>query len=159
MQNSMEMFNLSVINGKNLFSSNSLQIFKFVNLTWNLVLRPMEICRIQWGCSIFLLSTGTPFSGKFGPNIQICQFHLKFSAKTNSNMQNSMGMFTFSLFNGKHVFWAFLVQKIKIVYFTLNLVLRLIQICRILWGYSLFLFSTGNTLFGQIWSKKSKFSM
>ena len=36
---------------------------------------------------------------------------------------------------------------------------RLTEICKIQWWCSLFLFSTGNTLFGQNWPKKSKFSV
>ena len=39
------------------------------------------------------------------------------------------------------------------------MVVRLIRICRIQWCCSLFLFLRGNTLFGQIWSKKSKLSL
>ena len=35
----------------------------------------------------------------------------------------------------------------------------LIQICKIQWRCPLFLFSTGNTIFGQIWSKTSKLSV
>ena len=43
------------------------QKFKIVSLSWNLVLRLIWICRIQWRCSILLLSTGyVIFWGKFG---------------------------------------------------------------------------------------------
>ena len=43
------------------------QKFKIVSLSWNLVLRLIWICRIQWRCSILLLSTGyNIFWGKFG---------------------------------------------------------------------------------------------
>ena len=35
----------------------------------------------------------------------------------------------------------------------------LIQICKIQWRCPLFLFSTGNTIFGQIWSKTLKLSV
>ena len=59
----------------------------------------------------FLFRLEIPILGKFGPQNQNYQFKLKFSSWTNSNMQNSVMLFTFS---------------------------------------------TGNTLFGQIWSKKSK---
>ena len=42
------------------------QKFKIVSLSWNLVLRLIWICRIQWWCSILLLSTGyVIFWGKF----------------------------------------------------------------------------------------------
>ena len=53
--------------------------------------------------------------GKFGPKNQNCQFKLKFGNKTNSNMQNSMMMFTFSVFNHNYPSWVNLVQKFKIV--------------------------------------------
>ena len=55
-------------------------------------------------------------------------------------MYNSMAVFTFSVLDGKHPFWANLVQKIKIVSFSWNLVPRLIQICRVQWWCSLFVF-------------------
>ena len=71
-------------------------------------------------------------------------------------MQNSMMMFTFLLFDRKSFFCANLVEKVKISSLSWNLVLRLIRICRIRWWSSLFLFLTGNTLFGQIRPKKIK---
>ena len=51
----------------------------------------------------------SPFShwsilGKFGAKNQICQFILKFGTKTNLNMQNSMVMHTFSVFDQKRFF-------------------------------------------------------
>ena len=49
-------------------------------------------------------------------------------------------MFSFSIINQKHPFWTNLVQKLKIVSFTLSLVPRLIPIWRIQWWYSVFLF-------------------
>ena len=45
---------------------------------------------------------------------QNCQIKLKFGTYTNSNMQNPL-VFLFSVLDGKHSFWANLVQKIKIV--------------------------------------------
>ena len=80
-------------------------------------------------------------------------FKLTFNTKTNSNKQNSMVVFTFSVLDEKHLFWANLVQRVKIVSLIWNLVPRLIQTCRIQWCCSLFLFYSGNTFFGQIWSK------
>ena len=67
--------------------------------------------------------------------------------------------FTFSVFDRKYHFWVNLVQKIKIINLSWNLVLRLIRIWRIQWWCSFFLFSTRNTLCEQIWSKKSKLSV
>ena len=96
-----------------------------------------------------------PFLGKFGPKNQNSHFKLKFGTYTNSNMQNSMVMFILSVFDWKYPFWANLVQKIKIISWSLNLVARLIRICWIQWCCSLFSFWTGSALLGQIWSKLS----
>ena len=43
---------------------------------------------------VFCRLPETPFLGKFGPKDQICQFKLKFGIETNSNMRNSMVVFT-----------------------------------------------------------------
>ena len=86
------------------------------------------------------------FLGKFCPKNQNYQFKLKFGTYTNSNMRNSMGKFTFSVFDGKYPFWANLVQKVKIISWSWNLVPRLIWICRIQWWRSLFLFLIGANL-------------
>ena len=51
-----------------------------------------------------LFSTGNTFFGKFGSKTQNYQFKLKFCTYTNSNMQNSMVMFTFSVFDWKYLF-------------------------------------------------------
>ena len=40
---------------------------------------------------------------------------MKFDTQANSNMQNSMVMFIFFVFDLKYRFWENLVQKIKIV--------------------------------------------
>ena len=56
-----------------------------------------------------------PFSGKFGPKNQNCQFILKFGTLTNANMQNSMAMFNFSAFYWNYPFRVNLVQLINIV--------------------------------------------
>ena len=82
-----------------------------------------------------------------------CQFKVELGTLTNSNMQNSIGMLTFFVFNRKYPLWDNLFQKIKIVNLRWNLIPRLIRICRIQWCCSLFLFSSGNSLLGQIWSK------
>ena len=70
------------------------------------------------------------------------------------NAMNSMVLFNFSVFEQKYLFHENLVATFKIVCFKWNVVTTLIRICRIQWWYSLFLFLSGNTLFGQIWSKK-----
>ena len=56
-------------------------------------------------------------------------------------------------------FLSKLGPKIKILNLSLNLVHRLIRICKIQWWCLPFLFYTRNTLFGQIWSQNSKLSV
>ena len=56
-----------------------------------------------------------PFLGKFSPKNQNCQFILKFGTWTNSNMHNSMAVFSFFAFYWNFSFWANMVQLIKIV--------------------------------------------
>ena len=67
-------------------------------------------------------------------------------------MYNSVMVFTFSLLDQKLLFWANLVQKIKIVSLSWNLVPRLIRICRILWSCF-----TGNTLLFKFGRKNKNF--
>ena len=52
---------------------------------------------------------------KFGLKDQYFQFKLNFCICTNSNIQNSMVMFTLSPFDRKYPFWVNLFQKMKIV--------------------------------------------
>ena len=61
-----------------------------------------------------------------------------------------------SLFDWKYLFWVNLIQKLKIISLSWNFVPRLIQICRIPWWCSLFLFSTGNTVLGKFGKKKKR---
>ena len=42
--------------------------------------------------------------GKFGPKIQYCQFKLEFGTFTNSNIQNSIVMFDYSVGDKKYLF-------------------------------------------------------
>ena len=65
--------------------------------------------------TFFCFRVETPFFSKFGPKNQNCKFKLKFGTWINSNMQNSMVVFTFSVLEWEHRFWANYVQKIKIV--------------------------------------------
>ena len=64
---------------------------------------------------IFSFRPEIPFLGRFGQKNQNCQSKLKFCTQTNSNMQNSVMMFSISVFDHKYPFWVNLVQKIKIV--------------------------------------------
>ena len=55
---------------------------------------------------------------------------MKFDTWTNSNIQKSMAMFTFYVFDRKYPFLANLVQNVKIISLSWNLVASLIQICK-----------------------------
>ena len=109
-----------------------------MSLRWNLILTLIRICRIQWWCLLFSFSTGHTLFRKFGLKNKNCQLKTKLGTWTNSNMQNSMEMFTIFVCGRKYPFWANLVQEIKLVSWRQNLVLKLIRICRIQWGCSLF---------------------
>ena len=58
-----------------------------------------------------------------------------------------------SFFDWNYLFWVNLVQKLKIISLSWNFVPRLIQICRVPWWCSLFLFATGNTFLDKFDSK------
>ena len=163
------------------FLENLVQKIKIVSWRRNLVLTLIRICRIQWDVHFFRLLSEIPFLSKFGPKIQnfqfkakldtytnsnmqnsmvmftfFCfrpeilflgkfgpknqngQFKVKLDTWTNSNMQNSMGMFTFFVFSWKYPFRANVVQNIKIISLSWNLVAILIWICKIQWCCSLF---------------------
>ena len=77
----------------------------------------------------------------------------KFATKTNSNMQNSMVVFLASILGWKHPFWASLVQKIKIVSFSWNLIHSLTQIWKTQWWCSLFLFFNATHFYCKFVSK------
>ena len=62
-------------------------------------------------------------------------------------------------FDRKYPFWTNLVQKVKIISLSWNLVPTLIRICWIQWRCSLFSFSNRNVFLGQIGAKKSKLSV
>ena len=97
-----------------------------------------------------------PILGKFGPKNQNCQFKVKLDTWTNSNMQNSMVIFSSFFFDRKYPFWANSVQNVKIIALSRNLVASLIPICRIQSCYLLFAFLTRNTFFVQILVRKIK---
>ena len=55
-----------------------------------------------------------PFLGKFGPKNQNYQLMLKFGTLTNSNMQNSMVMLFFSVFDQEYAFGQIWSKKLKL---------------------------------------------
>ena len=65
--------------------------------------------------AIFPFQPEIRFWANLDKKSQNCRFKLKFGAKSNSNMQNSMVIVAFYVLDQKHTFWANLVQKIKIV--------------------------------------------
>ena len=155
MQNSMAVITVFLFYHKWFFWANLVENVKIVSVKWNLIPRLIRIYRIQWG--YFLLEM--PFLSKCGLNCQYCQFKVKLNTKTNLNIWKSMMVFTFFVFDQKCPFWTNLFQNVKIISLSWNLVSRLIWICRIQWCCSIFLFPTENSLFGQIWSEKSKLSL
>ena len=83
------------------FWENLFQNFKILTLGWNLVPLLIRACRIQCWCSFFCFWSEIPFFGKFAPKSQNYQLKLKFASWTNSNMQNSMMLFSFLVFEWK----------------------------------------------------------
>ena len=63
-------------------------------------------------------------------------------------------MFGSSVFERKYSNWTTLIQKLKTLRLSENLVPRVIQICLAQWCCSLFPFPPTNNFFGQIRSKK-----
>ena len=97
------------------FFQNLFRKIKIVSWSRNLVHKLIRISRIQWWCSLFCFRPEILFLGKFGPKNQNDQFKVKLDTWTNSNMQNSMGMFTFLFSAKKYSFWTHLVQNVKII--------------------------------------------
>ena len=103
----------SVIDKKHPFWTNLAQKIKIVSPSYNLVPKPIRICRIRWWWSLpFLTENTCLFWGKFGPISQNCQFLLKFGTQTNLNMNNSMVMLIFSVFE-KYLLGKFGREKQK----------------------------------------------
>ena len=77
--NSMVVFNFSVLDWEYHFWANLVQKVKIVNSNWNLVLRLIQVWRIQWWCSFFPFLTGRfLFWDKFVPKNQNCLLKLKY---------------------------------------------------------------------------------
>ena len=159
MKNSMVMFIVFVFDWKYHFWANLAQKVKIISWNRNLVTRLIWICTIQWYCSLFLFLSGNTLFGQICSKKSKFHFKLKFGTYTNLNMQNLMVNFIFFVFEWKYLFWANLVQKIKILTLSWNLVPTIIRTCRIQWWCSFFSFLIRDTLLGQIWSKKSKLSV
>ena len=113
--NARVVFTFSVLHRKHSFWANFVRKRIIVSLSRNLAPRLISIYRTQWHCSVFLFQTGKSILGKFGEKSQNWQFQLMFGTKTNSNMPNSMMVFTFSVSDGKAFFSANLVQNSKML--------------------------------------------
>ena len=130
--------------------------FKLKSGTWAIQIMKIYNAELNGDFHFFSFLSRNTLFGQIWSKKWNCQFKLKFGTLSNSNIQNSKIMFTFSVLDRKYLSWVRLVQKIKIVSLSWNLVLRRIQICRIQCWCSLVLFLTGSTLFWQISSKNSK---
>ena len=73
-----------------------------------------------------------------------------------SNIQNSIVVFIASVLDWEYPFWASLIQKMKTVSFSWNLILCLTHIWRIQWWCPLFLFLNGSILFAVDFFQKIK---
>ena len=94
MHNSVVLFIFSVFDWKYPFMAN----FILEVEVWYL---EFQICRIHKSFTFFRFWPDILFLGKIGPRNQNCQFKLKFGILTNWNMQNSLLILTFSVFDRK----------------------------------------------------------
>ena len=154
----MDMFTYSICEKKYLFGVNLAPEFKIVCL--KLVHISNWICRIQWWSSLFVSSTEKKkhFLAKLYQNIKIVGLSWNLVPRPIWLCRINGGI-QFFHFLTEIPFWETLVQKLKTVILNWNLLPRLICVCRIQWRCSLFLFWTGNTLFGQTRSESSKLSV
>ena len=116
------------------------QKIEIVNLSWNLVLRLIRICRIQGWCSLFLfLTRSTCCWIKFGPEIKSKIWYLDYF-----EYEEFSDDVHFLYFHLEVIIYYFylgkLFQKIKIVCWSWHLEPRLILTCRIQWWFSFFFF-------------------
>ena len=130
----------SVIDKKHPFWTNLAQKIKIVSPSYNLVPKPIRICRIHWWWSLFPFLTENTylFGGKFGPisqNVSLC-WNLVLRLIWIWIIQWWCWYFLFL----KNTFWANLVEKNKSFSLSWNLVPSLIQICTIRWWYLFFWF-------------------
>ena len=79
------MFISSIFDQKYAFWVNLVQKLEIVCLSWNLVPTLIQICKIQWWCSLFFFWPETSFLGKFGPKNQNFQLRLKFGTYNTSH--------------------------------------------------------------------------
>ena len=115
MQNSVVLFTFFfVLDHKCPFWANFVQNVKIASLRLNLVTSLIRTSEFNDAVHIFRFQQKMPFLGKFAPNVQYCQFKVKLGTQTNSNMQNSMMLFTFFVCDRKCCFWTNLPKLIRI---------------------------------------------
>ena len=153
MQNSMVMFIFFVFDRKYPFWANFAQKVKIISWNWNLVARLIRIWRIQWWCSFFLFLIGNTLFGQIWSKKSNYQLKLKFGSQTNSNMQNSMMLFTFFCFWVEIPFLGKFGSKNQNCHFMLKF--GTYTNSNMQNSMVMFILS----VFGRIWSKKSKLSI
>ena len=90
----MVVFTFFVLDRKYLFWTKLVPKIKIVSLSLNLVPKLIRICRVQWLYSLFHVRLEIPFLGKLFPKFKIVWLNSKFGTWTNSNIENSMLMFS-----------------------------------------------------------------
>ena len=115
MHNSIMLFSFLFLSGNTLFGQILSKKSKLSVESEIWQLDYFEYAEFSDAAHFFCFSVEIPFLAKFGPQNQNSRFKLKFGTYTNSNMQNSMVMFIYFVFDDKQPFWANLVQNIKII--------------------------------------------
>ena len=124
----MVVFTFSALDQKYSLWANLIKKVNIVSLSWNLVFSLIRMHRFQWWCSVVsVLDRKYTFCGN---SDQESKNSLK---NINSNKQNSMVVFTFSILDCKYHFWANLVKKVKIVSLNWNLAPTIKGIYRVGW--------------------------
>ena len=118
-----------------------------------MVLRLIRVCKVQWRCSIFLsFWFRIPSTGKFGPKTQFVCSNWKLIPQLIWIFRIQC-CFHFIFLDWKYLFWTNLVQNVKSVSLSWNLVFKLIRIWKTRWWCSVFLFLIGSILFWELCSK------
>ena len=121
MQNSIMLFTFSVLGSEYRFCASFVQKIKIVSLSWNLVLRLIQIWRIQWWYSFFPLLTGIVF-GNLLQKINIVCWSYDLEPRL-ILICRIRWWFSFLFFvDQKYPFLVNLVQKFKIVSLSWNVV-------------------------------------
>ena len=120
--------------GNTLFGPIWLEKIKIFNLSWNLAVRLIQICRIQWWCSLFSVFVEKQpfFLVNLAQKIKIVS--LRWALVTGLiRICRIQWWCYFSVFDQKYLFWIDFVQKVKLISLRSNLIASLIRICRIPW--------------------------